>query len=334
MMENQENRNNPIGTSVKPPVPGVNGDADIDNLPLYRKKRLIIPLFILLVGAAIAFYFWYANMENYVSTDDAFIDADRVSTSTKILGRIVFLGAQEGDTVKSGQILIKLDDTDLLAQEASAKAAINLAEESIKLSQVQVERSQEDFKRAEVQFKGGVITKEQYDHTEKALDAARASYNIDLSKISSAKSQLGVIESQLQNTVIFSPMDGVVAKRWVLTGDVVQPGQPVFTIYDVKDLWVTANMEETKVGKLHINSNVELSVDSYPWIKFSGKIFDIGMYTASEFSLIPPNNASGNFTKVTQRVPVKISINNYTNNKREKTILRPGMSVEVSVKVR
>jgi membrane fusion protein (multidrug efflux system) len=298
---------------------------------MYRKKRVIIPLFILLIVVVFGAYFVYINFEDYVSTDDAYIDADRVSISTKILGRIEYLGTQEGDSVKSGQILVKLDNSDLLAQKTSALASIQMAEESSKLSKVMVDKSEEDFKRAQVQIKEGVITQEQYDHNQKALDAAIATHNIDLSKITSAKSQLGIIESQLQNTTIIAPMDGFVAKRWVLTGDVVQPGQPIFIIYDVKNLWVTANMEETKVGRLHLNS---VTVDSYPGIKFSGKIFDIGMYTASEFSLIPPNNASGNFTKVTQRIPVKISINNNSYDNGKKLVLRPGMSVDVSVKVR
>jgi membrane fusion protein (multidrug efflux system) len=335
MMDNQENKNKiPISAVSGAPAPGNNEDAEIDNLPMYRKKRVIIPLFILLIAVVFGAYFVYINFEDYVSTDDAYIDADRVSISTKILGRIEYLGTQEGDSVKSGQILVKLDDSDLLAQKTSALASIQMAEESSKLSKVMVDKSEEDFKRAQVQIKDGVITQEQYDHNQKAYDAAIASYNIDLSKITSAKSQLGVIESQLQNTTIISPMDGFVAKRWVLTGDVVQPGQPIFSIYDVKNLWVTANMEETKVGKLHLNSTVEMSVDSYPGIKFSGKIFDIGMYTASEFSLIPPNNASGNFTKVTQRIPVKISINNNSYNNGQKLVFSPGMSVDVSVKVR
>jgi len=334
-MDNQESKNK-VSSSVVPnvPVQGNNEDADIDNLPMYKKKRVFIPLFILLIIVVVAAYYWYVNMQDYVSTDDAYIDADRVSISTKILGRIDFLGTQEGDTVKAGQVLVKLDASDLLAQKTSALASIQMAEESSKLSKVMVDKAEEDFKRAQIQFKEGVITREQYDHDQKALDAAIASYNIDLSKITAAKSQLGVIESQLKNTTIVSPMDGFVAKRWVLIGDVVQPGQPIFIIYDVKNLWVTANMEETKVGRLHLNSVVEMSVDSYPGIKFLGKIFDIGMYTASEFSLIPPNNASGNFTKVTQRVPVKITINNNSINNGQKLVLRPGMSVDVSVKVR
>ncbi len=309
-------------------------DEDIDDVPLFRKKRVIIPVLVVLSLVAIGGFFLYMNMQNFVSTDDAYIDANRVSISTKILGRIVYLGADEGDTVKSGQVLVRLDDNDLRAQEISAKAGLELAQQSLPLAQVDVDRAQEDFHRAEVQYKNGVVTKEQYDHAQKALDGARAGHLIALSKISAARAQLGVIETQLENTTIIAPMDGVVAKRWVLGGDVVQAGQPVFTIYDLHNIWVTANLEETKLGHVHINDQVEIDVDAYPGVKFVGKVFEIGNYTASEFSLIPPNNASGNFTKVTQRVPVKISIGEPSTTDGIKPVLRPGMSVEVSVRIK
>ena len=310
------------------------GDENIEDVPLFRKKRVIIPILLVLTALAVGGYYWYLNMQDFVSTDDAYIDANSVAISTKILGRIVYLGTDEGDTVKAGQTLVRLDDRDLRAQEASARAGLELAQESVPLAHVNVDRAQDDFNRAEVQYKGGIITKEQYQHAQQTLEAAKAEYNIVLSKISMARSQIGVIESQLQNTVITAPMNGVVAKRWVLAGDVVQPGQPVFTIYDLKNIWVTANLEETKLGQIHLNDPVQISVDSYPGINFFGKVFEIGTYTASEFSLIPPNNASGNFTKVTQRVPIKISIDDPTVAGGQKPILRPGMSVEVSVKVK
>ena len=224
--------------------------------------------------------------------------------------------------------------SDLRAQEASAKAGLALAQQSLPLDQVNINRAQDDFNRAEVQYKSGIITKEQYDHAQKALEAVQAQYNIDLSKISTAKAQIGVIESQLANTIISAPMNGVVAKRWVLTGDVIQAGQPIFTIYDLKNIWVTANLEETKLGHIHLNDPVEIDVDTYPGVKFYGKVFEIGTYTASEFSLIPPDNASGNFTKVTQRIPIKISIDDPTTSSGAKLVFRPGMSVEVSVKIK
>ena len=309
-------------------------DEDIEDVPLFRKRRVIIPILLVLTAVAIGGYYWYINMQDFVSTDDSYVDANSVAISTKMLGRIIYLGTDEGDTVKGGQVLVRLDDRDLRAEEASARAGLKLAQQSVPLAQVGVNRAQDDFNRAEVQYKGGIITKEQYQHAQQALEAAKAEYNIALSKISAARSQIGVIESQLRNTVITSPIDGVVAKRWLLTGDVVQPGQPIFTIYDLKDVWVTANLEETKLGHVHLGDQVAINVDAYPGLKFFGKVFEIGTYTASQFSLIPPDNASGNFTKVTQRIPIKISIDDPSMPSGQKPVLRPGMSVEVSVKVK
>ena len=310
------------------------GDEDIDDVPLFKKKGVVIPILLVLVAVAIAGYYWYINMQDFVSTDDAYVDANSVAISTKMLGRIIYLGTDEGDTVRAGQILVRLDDRDLRAEEASAQAGLQLAEQSVPLVQVQVNRALDDFNRAEVQYKGGIITKEQYQHAQQALQAARAELTIAESKIPAARAQLGVIKAQLLNTVVKSPMDGVVAKRWVLTGDVVQPGQPIFTIYDMKNVWVTANLEETKLGHIHLGDPVDINVDTYPGLKFSGRVFEIGSYTASEFSLIPPDNASGNFTKVTQRVPIKISIDDPGMPGGTKPVLRPGMSVEVSVRVK
>ncbi len=311
-----------------------NGDEDIDDVPLFKKKGVVIPILLVLAAVAVAGYYWYIKMQDFVSTDDAYVDANSVAISTKMLGRIIYLGTHEGDTVKTGQVLVRLDDRDLRAEEASAQAGLQLAEQSVPLAQVQVNRAEDDFNRAEVQYKGGIITKEQYQHAQQALQAARAELAISESKIPAARAQLGVIKAQLLNTVVTSPIDGVVAKRWVLTGDVVQPGQPVFTIYDLKNVWVTANLEETKLGHIHLGDPVDINVDTYPGMKFLGHVFEIGSYTASEFSLIPPDNASGNFTKVTQRVPIKISIDDPSMPSGLKPVLRPGMSVEVSVRVK
>jgi membrane fusion protein (multidrug efflux system) len=336
-MESKDTNTTNVEQAVRknPGAPQIAEEEErIDDVPLFRKKRVIIPLFLVLLGAAVGGYYWYMNLQNYVSTDDAYVSANSVSISTKMLGRIVYLGTDEGDSVRLGQVLIRLDDHDLRAQEASAKAGLLLAQESIPLEQVQVDRAKDDFNRAQVQYKSGITTKEQYDHAQKSLEAARAQLSIANARIVSARSQLGVVESELENTIITSPIDGVVAKRWVLTGGVVQPGQPVFTIYDLKDLWITANLEETKLGYIKLNDPVEIDVDAYPSLKFEGKVFEIGTFTASEFSLIPPDNASGNFTKVTQRVPIKISVQNTVAPGSKAPVLRPGMSVEVSVRIK
>ena len=314
-----------------------NGDENINDVPLFRQKKIFIPALIILIAAILGIY-WYIGQLAYVSTDDAVIDGNRLSVSSKILGRIMLLTVDEGDTVKQGQLLVQLDSTDLKAQELQARAALNLARESIKLSNVNLAKAQEDFNRAEQQFNENVIPKEQFDHIQKALEVAKAQLNIDKTKVETSKAQLNVIETQLLNTSIYSPMDGVLGKRWVLKGDVVQPGQPIYTIFDLKNIWVTAYLEETKLASINLGDKVEISVDAYPDQNFAGKVYQIGSNTASQFSLIPPSNASGNFTKVTQRVPIKISIEpvNETgqSDPSDDINLLPGMSVEIKIKVK
>lgn len=314
-----------------------NADKKVDNVPLYRKKSVLIPFFIILI-AVIGAAYWYIKQLEYVSTDDAFIDGNKLEISAKILGRITKLTVDEGDSVKQGQLLVKLGSAGLKAREEQAQAVLALSKESLTLAKVNSARADEDFNRAVKQYKDKIIAKEQFDHIQKALEAARAIYNIDKAKIGTALAQLNVISTELTNTKIYSPMDGVVAKRWVLKGDVVAPGEPIFTIYDLKNIWVTVDLVETKLSLIHIGDRAGISVDAYPQQNFEGNIFQIGSNTASEFSLIPPSNAAGNFTKITQRVPIKISIKlvQMKNQKDPPTSIKllPGMSVEIKIKVK
>jgi|YelNatPaOPRAMG01_1025707.scaffolds.fasta_scaffold10977_7 membrane fusion protein (multidrug efflux system) len=306
---------------------------DVEQVPVFKKKRVIIPFVLLIVAVIAGTWYWYKNLRLFVSTDDAYIDADKISISAKVLGRISQLKADEGNQVKAGDLLVVLDDTELKAQLEQAKANLALAESSLVLSRVNVEKATDDFNRADFQFKHNTITREQFDHAAKALEAAKAEYVIAQSRIKLASTQIALIEAQLLNMTVYSPVDGIIAKRWVLPGEVVQPGQPIFTIYKNDNIWVTANLEETKIGRIGLNSPAEIHVDAYPHHLFHGKIFLIGDYTAAQFSLIPPNNASGNFTKVTQRVPIKISIDDLTPENRVRFPLSPGMSVEIKIRV-
>jgi membrane fusion protein (multidrug efflux system) len=308
-----------------------NSPIEAGEKAFYLKKRIIIPLILLVIGCAFA-WFWYQGTLGYVSTDDAFIDGNRLSMSSKILGRITNLYGDEGDSVKSGEVLVRIDSTDLVAQKNQIISSLKLAEVNLQLSKVGLDKAQEDYNRAQIQFKANIIPKEQLDHAQKAFQSASAQVEIDKSKIENAKAQLDVIIIQLKNTTIYSPMDGVIAKRWVLEGNVVQPGEPIFSIYDVKNIWVTANLQETDISAVRKSRDVEISIDSYPDQQFKGKVLLIGSNTASQFSLIPPNNAAGNFTKVTQRIPVKISIEPVKG--QEKVNLLPGMSAIVKIKVK
>jgi membrane fusion protein, multidrug efflux system len=181
-------------------------------------------------------------------------------------------------------------------------------------------------------MKGNAITREQYDHARQAVETAQAQSDAAQAQITTAQAQLGVVETQLSNTQINAPFKGVVARRWVLPGDVVQAAQPILTVYDLQDTWVIAYFEETKIQSIKLGDSVEISVDSYPGRRFNGKVIELGTTAASQFSLIPPNNASGNFTKVTQRIPVKIGfLGAYQDSSMP---LRAGMSVELKINVR
>ncbi|RPI06613.1 MAG: HlyD family secretion protein [Ignavibacteriae bacterium] len=316
------------------PVVEVKDEEPIETVPMYKNVKVVIPLFLVVLAISIFAWNYYIQLRDFVSTDDAYIDADRVSVSAKILGRIDQLTAEEGDSVRQGQVLVQLDDSDLRAQETQAKASLSFAHENVLLAQVNLQKAEADYQRASTQFHGNIIPKEQYDHAESEFASSRARLNIARAQVVSAQSQLGVIQTQLSNTIIASPMTGVISKRWALTGDVVQPGQAIFTIYNVKDVWVTANLEETALGALRLGDTVDIKVDTYPNLKFGGTILRLGSNTASQFSLIPPNNASGNFTKVTQRVPIKISVEQFSGSHPTQVKLLPGMSVEVKVKVR
>lgn len=312
------------------PTETENGDQPVDSVPMYRKKRIMIPLLLFVIAAAGTAWYWYTNVRGFDSTDDAFIDGNRVTISPKMLGRISVLLTDEGQTVTKDSLLLRLDDSDLRAQEQQAKAALAAAQENVNLALVNRDKAKEDLDRTATQYRSSVVPKEQYDHAQKTYQSAAAQYALTIAQVATARAQLGIVETQLQNTIIRSPMNGVVAKRWALPGEIIQPGQPIFTLYDLSSLWVTANFEETKIGSIHLGDAVEISVDAYPGETFHGKIIQLGASTGSQFSLIPPNNASGNFTKVTQRIPVKISLGGTAGS--DPPPLLPGMSVEVRVR--
>ncbi len=290
----------------------------------------LIVLIALLAGG----WFWYVFVNGSITIDDAYIDRDKVSISPKMLGKIARFYVQEGDRVTNGQVLVVLDKSTLLAQESQAMASYNVSLGNIESAKVNLERAQDDYTRADTQFKSSVITVEQYSHAKKALEAAKASYGVALSQANMSLAQLNLTRVNLNDMTLSSPFKGVVAKKWLMEGDVAQPGEAVLTVNDTEDIWVTANIEEVNMSSFRVGKEVSIHVDAYPGIPFKGKVREIGSDTGSQFSLIPPNNASGNFTKVTQRIPVKISIETVDPSQESSADLLPGMSVEVVIKKR
>jgi membrane fusion protein, multidrug efflux system len=280
-------------------------------------------ILVLLAGAFLVFGGrWLLETINFVSTDDAAIDGDRVNVSAKGLGRIARLLAAEGDAVEAGKLLVVLDDADLRAQEVQAAAALNFAKRNVELSKINLDRSESDAARTRTLFGTGGATKEQVDHAANALDAANAQYAIANAQVDTAKAQLGILESQLLNTRILSPIAGTVVKKSMMQGDVVQPGQSIYTINDLDRVWVTANFEETKIARIELGAPVEVTVDAYKGRTFAGKVALVSA------GIVAPAFSIGDFTKTTQRVPVRIALD--SGGAR----LIPGMSVEVKVRTR
>jgi membrane fusion protein, multidrug efflux system len=324
------------------------------NWKIYIPLTLVVAL---VIGGCI---YWYIDYSHYIKTDDAYVTSDVVTVSPKIMGRISKVYAEEGDSVKQGQLLAELDSTDLLAQkrqivssklqtQAGKLQAVAKYEYDIRnldVLKINLERAKEDFERARTQYSGGVITKEQYDHLKKAQETADAQYaaaqaQIQVSKtqissaetaIATSQTQIEVINTQLKNCRMVAPINGVVAKRWLLAGDIANPAQSIYTINNNARFWVMVFLEETKMERLHVGEKAIFTLDTYPGVTFSGKIFLVGSTTASQFSLIPASNASGNFTKVTQRVPIKISIDRVESGENLKSFrLMTGMSAVVKI---
>jgi membrane fusion protein (multidrug efflux system) len=322
--------------------------------------KVYIPLTIVVIGLIVGGIFWYLDYSKYLRTDDAYVTSDNISVSAKILGRISKLYVDEGDSVSERQLIAEIDSVDFLAQKQQviasklqteaaklqAEAKLESDQKGIKVLEIANAKAAEDFQRSQTQYAGGVTTKEQFDHAKRANETAQAQLNAAIAQLAvskaqintaqasivGAEAQIGVINTQLNNTRLYAPATGIIAKRWLLPGDVVQPGQSIFSVNNTRKFWVLVYLEETKMETLHIGQKVLFTIDTYPGVEFTGKIFMVSPSMASQFSLIPPNNASGNFTKVTQRIPVKVSIDSADKGKDISSFnFRTGMSAVVKI---
>jgi membrane fusion protein, multidrug efflux system len=290
-----------------------------------HKQPVMIGAIVLIVLAVIGLgiLIWWLTTLNYLTTDDSAIEGDHVSVSSKMMGRISKIAADEGAKVENGQLLAQLDDTDLKSQEAQLQASLNYTALNVNLAKVNLDRTKNDFDRQKAVYKSGNSTPEQYDHAAKTLDAANIQYSLALAQIETAKAQLGVVETQLANTKIAAPIKGVIAKRNYSAGEVIQPGQAIFLINDLANVWVVANFEETKVRLIKPDEPVNITVDAYPGLTLKGKVAQVSA------AIVPPPFSIGESTKTTQKIPIKILFNDIP----ESLMLLPGMSVEVTIKV-
>ena len=171
----------------------------------------------------------------------------------------------------------------------------------------------------------------QLDAAEKQVLAAQAALSGADAKLASAVAQRDAAELNVAWSKIVAPAAGVVSRKSVEVGQLVSPGQPLMSVVPLDDVWVVANLKETEVGRVDPGDRAEIEVDAYPHLKFPAHVESISPATGAKFSMLPPDNATGNFTKVVQRIPVRLRLD---GPQQPKYPLRPGMSVQATITTR
>jgi membrane fusion protein (multidrug efflux system) len=330
-----------------------------------KRKRALLIVVAIVVVALVAWLLWYLLVARWhQDTDDAYVQGNVVSVTAQTAGTVVSIGADDGMKVVAGQTLVQLDPSD--ARVAYEQAVANLAntvrqvrglystvdsgEADLAARRVAVRKARDDVNRRSGLVASGAVSSEELAHARDELAAAEAALSsshgqllrnralVDSTtltrqpQVQAAAAQLRAAFLNLQRSAIVSPIGGYVAKRSVQLGQRVQPGAPLMAVIPLEQVWVDANFKETQLGKMRLNQPVELTSDVYGGaVKYTGKLVSLGLGTGAAFSLLPAQNASGNWIKIVQRVPVRIALD---PKQLAEHPLRLGMSMSVDVGIR
>ena len=321
-----------------------------------KKKKAFMIVGVVVAIGLVAGYFYSGYRKTHVSTDDAFIDGNIHTIAAKIYGTVKEIYVTDNQPVKQGDLLLEIDPADYTVRYREASSAVNaekakLAEAVTKIAaaQANLELQRANLKLAEIEktrsenlFQKEAIPRDRYDR-------AMTGYEVAVAQVKAAEEQLRTAESQkltqastikqkeasasladlnYQYTKIYAPADGYVTKKSVQVGNQIQPGQPLMAVVGLNDIWVVANYKETELENIRPGQQVDIAVDSYPGKVFKGKVDSIMAGTGVTFSLFPAENATGNYVKVVQRIPVKIILQEGTDKDH---LLRLGMSVVPTV---
>lgn len=328
--------------------------------PKRRLGRLMLMLgvpFALLAGGTA----YWLSLEGKVSTDNAYIKQDKVSVSAQVGGDIAQVLVHEGEEVRAGQLLFRIDPEPYRlaiaqadAEIASAQAAVTALAGSADLSGADISAAREDigfaqadYARKDALYKRGFLTKVDHDAAQHAVNQAREELRIAEARQAAARAKLATGSAvpgvnpqvaqalsskalaalNLRRTEIRAPMAGRVAEADRLqVGNQIVQGLPVLTLVGDGTSYVEANFKETDLADMRVGQRAEVELDAYPGVKLRGHVASIGAGTGSEFSVLPAQNATGNWVKVTQRVPVRIAI----DGKSPRPLIA-GLSTEVTV---
>jgi membrane fusion protein (multidrug efflux system) len=294
-------------------------------------------------------FFWGQYPEK---TDNAYVMADVSTVSPKAQGYVVKIFVRENERVKAGQPLVQLQDNDYRAAIAQVQAALVSAEQALvlqksiiheaeaKVSSAKAEQSRaaKDEVRYRNLVKQAYVSRQKLESAQAIANQADAALRQAEATLESEHSRVSVLESQrkeavaklaasqidLDNTIIRAPIDGVVGNRTVQEGLLARPGMMLMSIVPLPNVYVVANFKETQLKRMRIGQPVTLKFDAYPDTELQGRVESFSPGTGSRWSLLPPENATGNFTKIVQRVPVRISV---PPDNPLADVIRPGLSV-------
>ncbi len=334
-----------------------------DQPPKNRRGFLLRLLAVVLVLAAIGWGLWYfLEGRWYEGTDDAYVSGNIVQITPQVAGSVVTIGADDGDLVHAGDILVKLDPAD--AEVALAQAKANLAstvrrvrglysnvtgaQAEVAARKIAVDKAQADYNRRRDLAKTGAISAEELSHAEDTLTTAQSALTtaqqqyqtsnvlVDDTVVAShpdvqtAAAKLRAAFLDDVRTSIVAPVDGYIAKRSVQLGQRVAPGAPLMAVVPLHGVWIDANFKETQLTHMRIGQPVEIKSDVYGGaVTYQGKVESLGVGTGSAFALLPAQNATGNWIKIVQRVPVRVFFDD--PKQLEEHPLRIGLSTKVDV---
>ena len=264
----------------------------------------------------------------------------------------------DDDELQSQLIQMKADLASAEADLENAKAALANARISLqvnagntKLASIRLQKAQTDHQRDQRLLESKAITQRQFDDSKYGLQTAEQQVNNSKTEYTAASSRIAILEAavgkanasiaskqaqikqqelRIQYTKIYAPLGGKIGKKNSSVGQFTQAGTPLFTIVNDTTFWIVANFKENQIRKLHPGMPVDIELDAYPTVAIKGSIESLSDATGARFALIPPDNASGNFVKVTQRVPVRIQIKDEANYR---DILRAGLSANISIPI-
>lgn len=326
-----------------------------------KKKVMVKISAAFLIAALCAFLYWLLIGRFYEETDDAYVQGNLVQITPKVAGTVASIHADDTDLVRSGEPLVGLEtvDADIELAQAEAQLAQTVREvratfateaqsvANLNLRQVELRRAQDNLARRMSVVGSGAVSDEEIDHAELALSEARAALSVARKQLESARAMTsGTSVTEHPNvkraiakfheaavnqarTTIYAPVSGQVIRRNVQIGQRINSGVPLMAIVPLNQIWVDANFKESQLREMRIGQPVTLISDLYGHdVQYKGKVIGVAAGAGSVFALLPPQNATGNWIKVVQRVPVRIALD---PAELERHPLRIGLSVRAIV---